>query len=205
MTGVSYVAVRFVAMVFQMFPIDLNLQTARWMGWVWYRVMRRHRQRAREHLRLAYGDTLTDKQIDEYALKSMQQMTMMAIEVLFTPRLINEWTWPRYIRLKGIEQALDVLVSRRGAILVTGHYGSWELVGFHARNAGLPVDGGDAAAGQSYLNAHLMPPGPSGGCGCCTRKGPRRVRPISWKAVGCWASSPTRTPATRGCSWISSA
>lgn len=166
-----YGTVRFFAMVFQMFPIDLNLRTARLMGWVWYRLVRRHRERAREHLRLAYGDALTARQIDEYALKSMQQITMMAMEVLFTPRLINEWTWPRYIRLKGIEQALDVLVSRRGAILVTGHYGSWELVGFMLATLGFPLTAVMRPLDNPHLNAHLMNARAKRGLGLLYKKG----------------------------------
>lgn len=151
-----YIAVRFAAMLFQMFPIDLNLRTARWLGWVWYQIMPRHRERARDHLRLAYRDSLAAPQIDEYALKSMQQVTMMVVELMFTPRLINEWTWPRYVQLKGIEQALDVLLSHRGAILVTGHYGSWELVGFMLATLGFPLTAVMRPLDNPYLNAYLM-------------------------------------------------
>ncbi|MBP7937431.1 MAG: lysophospholipid acyltransferase family protein [Phycisphaerae bacterium] len=151
-----YVAVRCASTMFQIFPIDLNLRTARFLGWIWYHIMPRHRKRAHEHLRLAYGNTLTDRQVNDYALRSMQQITMMVVELMFTPRLINEWTWPRYIRLKGIEQALDVLVSRRGAVLVTGHYGSWELVGFMLATLGFPLTAVMRPLDNPYLNDYLM-------------------------------------------------
>jgi KDO2-lipid IV(A) lauroyltransferase len=151
-----YVAIRLAAMLFGMFPIDVNLRTARWMGSVWFRVMRRHRERAFEHLRLAYGSALTDEQARDLALKSMQQMTMMAVEVLFVPRLINEWTWPRYVRLKGVERAIDVLLRRQGVILVTGHYGNWELVGFMLATLGFPLTAVMRPLDNSYLNRFLM-------------------------------------------------
>ncbi|HOW69861.1 MAG TPA: lysophospholipid acyltransferase family protein [Phycisphaerae bacterium] len=153
---IVYVAVRCASTMFQVFPIDLNLRTARFLGRIWYHIMPRHRERAREHLRLAYGDTLTDHQVNDYALRSMQQITMMVVELMFTPRLVNEWTWPRYIRLKGIEQALDVLVTRRGAILVTGHYGSWELVGFMLATLGFPLTAVMRPLDNPYLNDYLM-------------------------------------------------
>ena len=151
-----YIAIRLVAMLFGMFPIDVNLRTARWMGGVWYRVMRRHRERAFGHLRLAFGSALTDQQARDLALKSMQQMTMMAVEVLFVPRLINEWTWPRYVRLKGIERAIDVLLRPQGAILVTGHYGNWELVGFMLATLGFPLTAVMRPLDNPYLNRYLM-------------------------------------------------
>jgi len=151
-----YVLIRWLAMVFGMFPIDANLRTARWMGSFWYYVMRRHRRRAENHLRLAYGDQLTDAQIARLARHSMQQMTMMAMEVLFTPRLINEWTWPRYIRFKPMGEVMDVCLSGRGVILVTGHYGNWELVGFMLATLGFPITAVMRPLDNPYLNRYLM-------------------------------------------------
>ena len=152
----TYVGVRIVAMLFGIFPIDLNLRTARMMGWIWYRVMGRHRERARENLRLAFGTQLSDADADELALKSMQQMTMMAIEELFVPRLITEWTWPRYVELKNVGQAMDVLIGQRGVILVTGHYGNWELVGFMLATLGFPLTAVMRPLDNPYLNRFLM-------------------------------------------------
>ncbi len=152
----QYAGLRLAVMCFQMFPINANLRTARLIGTIWYRTMKRHRDRAREHLRLAYGSTLSEKQIDRLTIQSMQQMTMMAMEVLFTPRLVNEWTWPRYVTLKNIEPALDALLSKRGAILVTGHYGSWELVGYTLAALGFPLHAVMRPLDNPYLNSYLV-------------------------------------------------
>ncbi len=152
----TYLALRFAAMVFQMFPVDWNLVTARWMGGIWFRLMRRHRERAIEHLRLAYGEQLSDAEIRTLAIKSMQQLTMVAMETFFTTRLINEWTWPRHLRLKNIAQGLDILTSRRGAILVTGHYGSWELCGYALATMGFPITAVMRPLDNPYINRYLM-------------------------------------------------
>ncbi len=151
-----YAGVRLASVIFQIFPIDANLRTARLMGSIWYRIMPRHRDRAREHLRLAYGSSLSSLEMDRIALRSMQQVTMMAMESLFTPRLINEWTWPRYVRLKGLDEAADVLVSRRGAILLTGHYGNWELLGFVLAALGFPLTAVMRPLDNPYLNEFLL-------------------------------------------------
>jgi Kdo2-lipid IVA lauroyltransferase/acyltransferase len=151
-----YAALRVVAAILQMFPLDANLRTARWMGWIWFRIMPRHRDRAREHLRAAYGGAMSHREMDRVALQSMQQMTMMAMESLFTPRLVNEWTWPRYIRLRGLDQAADVLLSRRGAIMLTGHYGNWELLGFVLAALGFPLTAVMRPLDNPYLNEFLL-------------------------------------------------
>ncbi|UCD27821.1 MAG: lysophospholipid acyltransferase family protein [Planctomycetota bacterium] len=152
----TYVVIRLIAMIMQMFPINMNLKTARLMGWIWYKTIRRHRQRAGNHLRLAFGSSLPQHRIEQMTLQSMQQMTMMAVEVLFTPRLINEWTWPRYVKLNNINEALDTLLNKRGAIMVTGHYGNWELLGFMLTAIGFPIVAVMRPLDNSYLNRYLM-------------------------------------------------
>jgi KDO2-lipid IV(A) lauroyltransferase len=151
-----YVVVRVATAIFQMFPIDANLRTARLMARIWRRILPRHHERAREHLRLAYGSQLSHAQADRIALASMEQMTMMAMEGLFTPRLINEWTWPQYVRLKGMEEAAQVMLRRRGAILLTGHYGNWELLGFTLATFGFPLTAVMRPLDNPYLNDFLM-------------------------------------------------
>ena len=88
----AYAALRLFCLVVYMFPIEMNLRTARLLGWIWYRFLPRHRNRAIEHLRLAYGPALSSRAREQIALRCMQQMAMMAMETLFTPRLITPWT-----------------------------------------------------------------------------------------------------------------
>jgi KDO2-lipid IV(A) lauroyltransferase len=151
-----YIGVRLVAMFMLMFPINTNLKTARFLGWIWYRLIPRHRNRAREHLRIAYGASLSDEEIERITLRSMQQLTMLAVEMFFTPRVINLWTWARYVELKNIQPALDVLLSRRGAVMVTGHYGSWELLGFTLATLGFPLTAVMRPLDNPYLNDWLL-------------------------------------------------
>jgi len=151
-----YVLVRLAAMIFQIFPIDWNLATARVLARFWARVMPRHRRRAIEHLRLAYGSSLTDAEIRRLAIASMEQLTMLAMETLFVTRLLSEWTWPRYVRLRHIDRGLRVLLRGRGAILVTGHYGSWEICGFMLATLGFPVVAVMRPLDNPYLNRYLL-------------------------------------------------
>lgn len=83
-------------------------------------------------------------------------MAMMAMEVLFEPRLINEWTWPRHIRLRGLDEALRVLLRGRGCILLTGHYGNWELVGFTLAALGFDMVAVMRPLDNPYLNEWLV-------------------------------------------------
>lgn len=174
MNYVQYLTVRLVAMMFGMFPIEWNLVTGRMMGRIWYRLIRRHRERAQAHVRLAFGDALSDREVSRLAAGSMQQLTMMAIEVLFTPRLISEWTWSRHVTFKRIDRAIDVLLQPGGAILVTGHYGNWELLGFMLATLGFPLTAVMRPLDNPYLNAFLMDARARRGLGLLYKKGASR-------------------------------
>jgi KDO2-lipid IV(A) lauroyltransferase len=168
-----YLGVRALTFIFHMFPINANLRTARLLGWLWYRTIRRHRQRARQHLRLAYGNTLSEEQIDRIALKSCQQMAMMAMELLFTPRLITPWTWARYIRV-GPEISVPIrylLEHKTGAIMVTGHYGNWELIGYAMACVGLDVAAIMRPLDNPYLNEYTVRTRAAGGLRLIYKKG----------------------------------
>lgn len=122
-----YIAVRTVFAVLQIFPIDWNLVTARWLARHWPRVMPRHRNRALRHLTAALGDVYTPSQISRLADRCLESVAMFAVEVICLPRLITGLTWSRYIRLRNFDETLALILNGQGVILVTGHYGSFEV------------------------------------------------------------------------------
>ncbi len=167
----QYVGVRAAAFVFLMFPIDLNLASARLFGRIWWLVSRKHRERARAHLRQSLGKSLTDKDVDRLALRSMQQLAMFAIETIFTPRLITGTTWARYVKPTGFTPSLRVLLADRGAILVTGHYGNWELTGHLLAVYGFEVVAIMRPLDNVHLNRFLLATRRAAGLDLLDKKG----------------------------------
>jgi KDO2-lipid IV(A) lauroyltransferase len=164
----TYVAIRAACALFWIFPIDWNLRTARLIGRIWWSVLPRylwpsrlrakfqaHRERTRAHIRQALGQDLDLATIDRIALRSMQQLVMMAMEAAFMPRLINEWTWAQYVTTRQLDAALRVLLRGRGAILLTGHYGNWELSGYLLACWGFDVLAVMRPLDNVYLNRFL--------------------------------------------------
>jgi KDO2-lipid IV(A) lauroyltransferase len=151
-----YVGVRSLAAVFLCFPINANLRTARLFGRIWFHLIPRHRRRAEQHLRDSFGSTMSARQIRQAALRSMQQMVMMAMEVMFAPRLISEWTWARYVRVGDMSKGLPYLLQRKPAIMVTGHYGNWELLGYMLAAVGLELVAVMRPLDNPHLNDYLV-------------------------------------------------
>jgi len=69
----------------------------------------------------------------------LESVVMFAIELVCLPRRISPMTWNRHIELVHFDEALRVLLEGRGAILVTGHYGSFEIMGHLLSTLGFDV------------------------------------------------------------------
>jgi KDO2-lipid IV(A) lauroyltransferase len=126
----AYLGLRITSMAMHWFPVDLNLQTARLFGRVWGHFDKRHRARAIANLKNSFPH-FTDEQCDDLARKSFQQMFMLGVEMLHTTRLVRIDTWRKYVELADFHPTFQLLMAQnQGLIMLTGHYGNWEILGY---------------------------------------------------------------------------
>ncbi|MAE60684.1 MAG: lipid A biosynthesis acyltransferase [Planctomycetaceae bacterium] len=135
----QYLAMRLAASALHAFPINQNLRSARFAGSLMYRFDGEHRRRALRNIARSLPGTPAS-QAPRIAEKSLQHFLQLGVEVMFTTRLIHLDTWSRYMRLQQLSKALDVMLSDRPTIMVTGHYGNWELLGYTLATLGLDMD-----------------------------------------------------------------
>ena len=119
---------------------DLATATARGkgLGRLAYRLDRRHRDTALSNLRRAYPDR-DQTWHERTAQASFEQMGRTALELLWSPRLVDH----------PVEQVIrpddsmalfeETLRAGNGAILAGAHYGNWELVGVALAKLGVPL------------------------------------------------------------------
>ena len=151
-----YLCCRCVAMLFHCFPVELNLQTAKLMGWVLFTVDKKHRKRAMHNLRRSFPE-FTETQCRRMALESTQHMVMLAVEVIFTTSLIRFTTWRRHIELENFGEVLELLVRQEtGLIMLTGHYGNWEVLGYLLATLGFETTSIARPLDNPYINHWLL-------------------------------------------------
>jgi Kdo2-lipid IVA lauroyltransferase/acyltransferase len=124
----QYLAARAAAMLLTMFEADVNLRSAAFIGRRLHRLDRRHRDRARRHLAMAFPE-LSPRQVERLNLRSFEHFIQLVVEVMHTPRLIDTETWPRHIRFGNLGETVALLNARKPVIMLTGHVGNWELTG----------------------------------------------------------------------------
>ncbi len=116
---------------------------------------REHRNRAERHIRESFPE-LDDREVSRIALGSMQHLAMLAVELLLSPRLVSLSTWAGYVRLGKLDEAIRVLLRQQGCIMLTGHYGNWELLGFGLATLGFDIVAIMRPLDNEYLNHFLL-------------------------------------------------
>lgn len=152
----QYVGLRLFHMAMTCWPVDLNLQVARMLGDVMYAVDRKHRERALGNLRRSFPD-LPEPQRRAMARRSMQQLFMLFVEVLFTTRLVRLDSVAKYIELGEMSDVLRLLLKRdQGVIMLTGHYGNWEILGYALATLGFETTSVARPLDNPYVNDWLL-------------------------------------------------
>src|SRR5215468_770628 len=98
----QYLGLRIASMMLHCWPVNANLRAARWLGDLVYALDKKHRQRAIRNLQRSFPH-LSDSEVRKLARRSMQNLFMFFVEVLFTTRLIRIDTWARYVKLENFQ------------------------------------------------------------------------------------------------------
>jgi len=151
----QYVALRVVEMLLQCFPIEANLVTARLAGDLLYLVDRKHRERALENLRASFPDA-GEERIRRIARQSCEHLIMIGAEVLCMPRLMQFNKFLEHIDISTCLPSFQYVASGGPAILVTGHFCNWEMVGYAMAAMGFPATSVARPLDNPYLNDYIL-------------------------------------------------
>ena len=151
-----YLFVRVLAIFLLIPDINTSLRLARWLASGLYRIYGRGRHRALENLRLSFPEK-SQSWRDRTARRSFEHLVMLAFDVLYTTRLVRLSTWNRYLELGDeMSEVLRLILDGRGIIMVTGHYGNFEILGYALATFGLenysiarPID-------NPHINRYLL-------------------------------------------------
>ena len=150
-----YLIMRIAAMFINMMPPDASTALAKWLGGGLYEIYGRGKKRARENLKNSFPEK-DDIWIEQTAKAAMEHIVMLAFDVLKSGRFITPGTWHKYIILDDMAEALEVILDGQGAILVTGHYGNFEVLGYALAVFGLESYSVARPIDNRFVNKYLM-------------------------------------------------
>jgi KDO2-lipid IV(A) lauroyltransferase len=150
-----YLFARAVVALVQMLSLEQSYRAARLGAKILYRVDRRHVKVGLDNLREAFGDQLSEAERDDMVRAVYLHFCMMFVEILHIPHKLHITTWRDRITLVGHEPILDRLISGGPMIMLTGHFGNWEMAGYLFGVFGFPPNSVARTLDNPYLDAFL--------------------------------------------------
>ena len=84
-----------------------------------------------------------------------EHLFLLVLEVAHVPRKIHETNWRKYIKLRDVAPLMRQLISDRPVIVVTGHFGNFELGGYALGILGFPTFTVARNLDNPYLDRYL--------------------------------------------------
>ncbi|MFQ5579773.1 MAG: lysophospholipid acyltransferase family protein [Nitrospiria bacterium] len=135
---IEYNVVRLLIGFFQFFPYRLSTRLGVLLGSAYYLVDRRHREIALKNLRDAFKEEKSEREVNQIALASFQNMGRSIVEFACLPK----WTDAQVregVKIEGHEHILAAQKQGRGMILLSAHFGNWEWMALGLAARGIPM------------------------------------------------------------------
>jgi KDO2-lipid IV(A) lauroyltransferase len=127
----TYLAVRGLVAVVQMVSPRIAYALADGLAWLVYKLVKSRRQVARDNLAAAFPELAADPAAADRLVRGMYRHFVRAgIEMLLLPRKLHVTNWRKHLVLPQGARTLPPLLDGRPALVVTAHFGNWEMAGF---------------------------------------------------------------------------
>ena len=80
---------------------------------------------------------------------------LLLVEIVQVPRKLHATNWRQHLELSGGRELVDGLLSNRPLLLVTGHFGNWELGGYVLGLLGFTTHAIARTLDNPYLDTYL--------------------------------------------------
>jgi KDO2-lipid IV(A) lauroyltransferase len=152
---VVFLIIRLVVCFCQCLSAETLRTWARVLAWLGYHLDRRHREVAMDNLRQAFPDRYSERDRRRLVGSVYLHFCSVLMEILLLPRKLHAHTWRRHLHLAGGTILVDRLLSGRPLLLVTGHFGNWELAGYVLGLLGFPAYAVARPLDNPYLDDFL--------------------------------------------------
>ena len=118
-------------------PAQLAIAFADMVGEIAFYVARKHSDIAIDNLRSVFGIEKTDEDIKQIARQVFKNLARNAVELVRFPKISAD-NIDGLVSIEGRDIIDRELAKGNGAIIVTGHFGNWEIMSITLRIKGYP-------------------------------------------------------------------
>lgn len=134
----EYFLVLFIRFFLNLFPYRTGIFFGSLIGEITYLLIPKRKKITLQNLSRCFKD-LDQKNLKKIARSTYRNIGKSLTEYILFPKL-NKKKILNLVEIQGEELFDSALKEKKGAVLVTGHFGSWELMGAALRQRGYPID-----------------------------------------------------------------
>lgn len=134
----EYLVVRLFVCLLQALSMDACASLAAGMAYVCHDWLRLRRAVVDENLRNAFPQW-SERQRRRLARRMWEHLFLMLAEIAHAPRKIHRTNWRQFIAMERIADHVRMLFDERPTMIVTAHFGNFELAGYVLGLLGFPT------------------------------------------------------------------
>jgi len=119
----------------------VRIETCQWIAghiaFLAHRVLKIRRKIISDNIRFSFPEKSAEEQ-EKMAVEMWAHLILMVCEIAHAPRKIHETNWRSYVDIPDVEIITRYLLDPRPTVLVSGHFGNFELGGFVTGMLGFP-------------------------------------------------------------------
>ena len=149
-----YVLVRLFVCVVQAIRLETRVAIADTFAWLACDVLRLRGKVVDENLRHAFPD-LDARQRRRVTRQMWRHLILLVLEVAHVPRKVHSTNWRKFVCVKNVEPLLRAFLENRPVVVVTGHFGNFEVGGYMLGLLGFPTHSVARTLDNRHLNDFL--------------------------------------------------
>jgi len=134
---VVYLLVRLLVCLLQSLSLKQCGKLAPNVAWLATDVLRIRRRVIDDNIRHAFPG-IGKAEVRQLTLGMWEHLVLMVCEIALAPRRIHQTNWRRYVNLRNIRPMVRDLLDPRPTVVLSGHYGNFEIAGYMAGLFGFP-------------------------------------------------------------------
>lgn len=153
---IEYYLLRAFVGVLHLFPWNVAGKIGEWIGGLGYSPLGIRKRVVERQIAAAFPERSTDE-VKRLSRGAYRHLGRLSIETALLPSLDQQGILNMVEKVEGFELIEDAIASKKGAILITGHLGNWELAGAYVAARGVPLDaivrGQSNPLFENYINS----------------------------------------------------
>lgn len=196
----AYLALRVFVCLVQTLSLETCERWTRLIAWLASDVVRLRDKVVEENLRLAYP-RLNDRQRRKLKRRMWRHLLLMVCEIAHAPRKIHDTNWRNYFSIPGQRALVRVMLDGRPVVLVSGHFGNFEIASYITGLLGFPTYAIARTLDNRFVDAYIRRFREANGQFILPKEGSAKLADRVLKSGGIIALLGDQSAGSKGC-WV---